>query len=65
MGMIVEDIHHVYHFFIQIRKSFNKPRVNPLAAPNKNSNKSFLPIFLYRKDLIDEKDYVGPITKQL
>jgi hypothetical protein len=65
MGMIVEDIHRVYHFFIQIRKSFNKPRANPLAAPNKNSNKSFPPIFLYRKDLIDEKDYVGPITKQL
>jgi len=31
IGMVLEDINYIYHFFIQIRKPFNKPNRKPLA----------------------------------
>ena len=65
MGMVPEDINRVYHFFIQIRKPFNKPNGKPLAQPNKTTNTSFSPIFLFPNNVIEEKEHVGPIAQQL
>jgi hypothetical protein len=64
-GMVPEDINRVYQFFIQIRKPFNKPRGKPLAASNKNTLKSFEPIFMFPTDVIEEQDFVGPIAQQI
>jgi hypothetical protein len=60
--MVPEDINYVYQFFIQIRKPFNKPRGKPLAALNKNTSKSFEPIFIFPTDMIKEQDFVRPIV---
>jgi hypothetical protein len=65
MGMVAEDIHRVYHYFIQARKTFNKAGGNPLADPNNLTDKSFVPIFLYPRDIIEEPDFAGPIAQQM
>lgn len=65
MGIVLEDINYVYHFFIQIRKPFNKPNRKPLTQPNKTTNILFSPIFLFPNNVIEEKEHVRPIAQQL